>query len=284
MAKAMRTTRYIFRSERRGFTLIELLVVIAIIAILAALLLPALAKAKDQSKLTQCESNMKQLQLCYHMYVGDSNDHLPPNTSEGADDTTTDSWIIGDAQTDVTTDNIKLGLLWPYNNSAGIYICPSDTYMIPAAAAPPTHPTAYSAPQTRSCSINYALAGGNATILGNYYDGIHPLLKYAQLVTPGYAQMMVFVDENEYEVGDGCFGLFPLNDPANATSWWNPPASRHDNGATFSFLDGHTEHWTWRGTAVAGFKSLNGPWNAVTAADLADLHRAEMDTLPYTSQ
>src|SRR5580658_3128868 len=112
MTQLMQRTCSISRSAKRagslggplagdaGFTLIELLVVIAIIAILAALLLPSLARAKDQSKTTQCESNMKQLQLCYHMYVGDNNDRLPPNESEGADDTTTNSWISGDAQTD----------------------------------------------------------------------------------------------------------------------------------------------------------------------------------------
>src|ERR1035441_8116061 len=117
-------------SPENGFTLIELLVVIAIIAILASLLLPALARAKDQAKLTQCLSNMKQLQLCYHMYVGDNNDRLPPNESEAGFDTTTNSWISGDAQTDGTTDNIKIGLLFSYNQSVMIYACPSDTLMI----------------------------------------------------------------------------------------------------------------------------------------------------------
>src|ERR1035441_5507068 len=73
--------------KKYSFTLIELLVVIAIIAILASLLLPALAKAKAQAKITQCLNDMKQLQLCYHMYVGDNRDYLPPNESEAGFDT-----------------------------------------------------------------------------------------------------------------------------------------------------------------------------------------------------
>jgi prepilin-type N-terminal cleavage/methylation domain-containing protein len=77
------------RQAGMAFTLMELLVVIAIIAILAAMLWPAWGKAKDQAKLTQCQSHIKQLQFCYHMYVGDYNDRLPPNSSESADDTYT---------------------------------------------------------------------------------------------------------------------------------------------------------------------------------------------------
>jgi prepilin-type N-terminal cleavage/methylation domain-containing protein/prepilin-type processing-associated H-X9-DG protein len=265
------------RPRAAGFTLIELLVVIAIIAILAAMLLPALSRAKDKAKLVECQNNMKQLQTCYHMYVGDNNDLLPPNSSEGAYSTTTNSWVFGDAQTDVTTDNIKLGLLYPYNTQAKIYVCPADRLLISS----PTGPM----PQTRSCSVNYGLNGEAGTTFYDY--GIHPLTRYGQLGPPGYSQMLVFVDENEYECGDGCFGLFPLNDPSYPNTWWNPPAARHNNGATFSFLDGHTEHWKWLGTAVLNFeltKNGSGPWTAVTSGDLNDLHRAEADTLPYTTQ
>jgi prepilin-type N-terminal cleavage/methylation domain-containing protein/prepilin-type processing-associated H-X9-DG protein len=265
------------RRDVAAFTLIELLVVIAIIAILAALLLPALARAKDQGKLTQCLSNMKQLQLCYHMYVGDNSDRLPPNESEAAFDTTTNSWVSGDAQTDTTTSNIQLGLLWPYNKSALIYVCPADMLVIHSTALPPT-----TAPQTRSCSINYAMngSGGTGAIVDNAgLNNQAPVAKYSEIIKPGTAQMVVFVDENEYECGDGCFGLYTWsytldNQPA---SWWNPPASRHGKTATFSFADGHEEFLKWHGQNVPAFTSMDGPWPGDTSDDL---FRVEKWTLP----
>lgn len=263
--------------KSRAFTLIELLVVIAIIAILASLLLPALARAKDQAKLARCHGNFKQLQVCLHMYVGENADRLPPNESEAAFATTSNSWVIGDAQSDVTTANITLGLLYPYNSQVKIYVCPSDTYTVTS-----TTPPIVTGPQTRSCSINYGLNGSTAGSPGGYYNGIQPIHKFGSLQSPGTSQMIAFVDESEYECGDGCFAIYPLNDPSFPNQWWNPPASRHNKGCTFSFLDGHTEYWRWQGTAVPSFHTQNGPWTAVTTADLNDLHKVESHTLPYT--
>ena len=139
-------------------------------------------------------------------------------------------------------------------------------------------------PQTRSCSVNYAMNGSTGVGGDGYNSGILPLKKYSQLQKPGYSQMIVFVDESEYEVGDGCFGLYPTQLPVSpiiGSAWWNPPGSRHNKGATFSFLDGHAEYWKWLGTAIPSFNSPGGPWIARTANDLKDLIRIESDTLPY---
>jgi prepilin-type N-terminal cleavage/methylation domain-containing protein/prepilin-type processing-associated H-X9-DG protein len=271
-----------FAARHCGFTLIELLVVIAIIAILASLLLPALAKAKAQAKITQCLNNMKQLQLCYHMYVGDNKDCLPPNESEAGFDTTTNSWVSGDAQTDATTDNIKLGLLYPYDQQVKIYVCPSDTYMITAPALLPLHPTSYLAPQTRSCSVNFAMNGSGGSgidIDDPRLNSLSPVTRYAGIIKPGAAGMVVFVDENEYECGDGCFGLYTWtytlqNQPP---TWWNPPSYRDSKGCTFSFADGHVEYLKWHGTAVPSFITANGPWPGDKSDDL---FRVEAWTLP----
>jgi len=160
----------------QGFTLVELLVVIAVIAILAALLLPVLGKAKQRSQTAACLNNMKQLQVCYQMYVEDNNDYLPPNEALLDLDV---SWVLGDAQTDVTTTNIQNGLIFRYNQQVKIYVCPANTLMISDGIGGPV-------PQTRTCSFDFALGGytppslaaGGPAHGGGTYNGVTTLAKF----------------------------------------------------------------------------------------------------------
>ena len=124
--------------HNRGFTLVELLVVIAIIAILAGLLLPALSRAKMSAQSISCLNNLRQLELCGHLYSNDFEDYLCPNQVGGyamAPNTTNSldtvanamSWCPGIAPEDVNLTNVETGLLYPYNKSPGIYHCPADS-------------------------------------------------------------------------------------------------------------------------------------------------------------
>jgi len=220
---------------RGGFTLIELLVVIAIIAILAALLLPALSKAKAKGQGISCLNNLKQLQLAWIMYASDNSDKLVYNNSNGAGEPI--GWVMGWLPSPLDATNVTLlkqGLLWDYNKSLPTYKCPADRSMA-------TESDGKQYARVRSVSMNGNMNGNSwytATIDVLYYT----YRKYSGIVRPPPAGAFVFLDEHPDDIDDGYF----LVNVTQHAVWGNMPANYHNGACGFSFADGHAEIKKWR--------------------------------------
>jgi len=223
------------RRPAGAFTLIELLVVIAIIAILAAMLLPALSRAKDQAYRVACLNNLKQLQLCWQNYTHDFDDRLPLNNAV-ASGSVGESWIIGNAKTDNTSSNIQVGVLFRYNQSVAIYKCPADKSVV----------TGSSLPRFRSYSMCDWINGDDFWVSFR-------ATKTAELQRPGPSRVWIFAHEAEESIDNGSFGVFP----PGSWKWVNWPTAQHGRSGTFSFADGHVEAHRWQEKYVLKFVSYD---------------------------
>jgi len=237
--------------KRKGFTLIELLVVIAIIAILMAILFPALKRAREQGRRAVCLSNLKQLALAWIMYADENDDKIVNGEAAGGGNglaTTPTSgnrhkgekwWVGGDCgdfwagehlPMETQLNAIRAGALFPYTRKETLYRCPTGVRG-----------------EMRTYSIGDSMNGIPRS--GTHHDnkvGVRVgktvlwIKNRTEIRVPGPAYRLVFLDEGR--ITPDSYATHYVNE-----RWWDPPFVRHGDGTNVSFADGHSAYWKYKG-------------------------------------
>ena len=235
--------------QRGGaFTLIELLVVIAIIAILAAMLLPALARAKAKAQAVICLNNTKQISYAWNQYAVDNSDLCVRNGDAGGVSLMqTDNWANCIMTWDLNPSNtnetgITRGALTRYVAAqTKIFKCPADNFL-----SPPQRTQGWPA-RLRSYSMNAYLGQAEQGSVESYYDQSSRLRKLSSIKKMATTFLVLDVHPDSIWMP-----WFLMSSEPSYTEWWWLPGSLHDRSAGISFTDGHCEKHKWLvGTTVA---------------------------------
>ncbi|MBD3292354.1 MAG: DUF1559 domain-containing protein [Armatimonadia bacterium] len=240
--------------KRRGFTLIELLVVIAIIAILAAILFPVFARAREKARQASCQSNLKQLTLGTLMYVQDYDETFP----------TWDRMIGSEA-----TPEAPPRAVYPYVNNVDVYVCPSGDMKPNISGAPypgwanyvfhsaPGETYWFPGPSSRGYGWNAYLCDHNRT--GTWGVMLAEVKKPAETLMLGDSAHMAGTNVGMYAWSNACCdGNGTSGSPLDGVMANGEPTpmsmARHNGGENIGFVDGHVK---WSNT-MTNFGQMYG--------------------------
>jgi prepilin-type N-terminal cleavage/methylation domain-containing protein/prepilin-type processing-associated H-X9-DG protein len=235
-----------FQLRASGFTLIELLVVIAIIAILAGMLLPALAKARQRAQTVQCLNIQRQLTLAWLLYAHDNNDKVPYSADWPPHPNETGVWVQGALDFTPNRYNwdvnlyITNGALWPYCRSAALYRCPADrsTVLVQGQRLP----------RVRTLAMSAWMGGDHGLPYQELGPGWRVFLALGDLNDPGPSRTWLLIDQREDALNATAGFDTDMRGYQNAPGvleYFDYPGMHHNGGANLSFGDGHVESHRW---------------------------------------